>query len=64
MGIEPRETPPSLTSAWAPHGVGPFERYLEELQTYLRGDSVEFHDSDVDALGLADTPAGQQHPLT
>ena len=40
----------------APHGVGAFERYLEELQTYLRGDSVEFQDSDVDALGLADTP--------
>ena len=40
----------------APHGVGPFERYLEELQAYLRGESVNFVDSDVDALGLADTP--------
>ena len=40
----------------APHGVGPFERYLEELQAYLRGESVGFDESDVDALGLADTP--------
>ena len=40
----------------APHAVDPFERYLKELQAYLRGDSVEFGDSDVDALGLADTP--------
>ena len=40
----------------APHGVGAFEQYLKELQTYLRGDSVSFEQSDVDALGLADTP--------
>ena len=40
----------------APHGVGPFEQYLKELQSYLRGDSVAFGETDVEALGLADTP--------
>ena len=40
----------------APHAVDPFERYLEDLQTYLRGENVQFGDTDVDALGLADTP--------
>ena len=40
----------------APHAVGPFERYLEQLQSYLRGDDVPFDEGDVDALGLADTP--------
>ena len=44
----------------APHAVDPFERYLEELQTYLRGEQVQFEDSDVDALGLADTPSASQ----
>ena len=40
----------------APHAVAPFERYLEQLQAYLRGADVSFTESDVDALGLADTP--------
>ena len=40
----------------APHAVGPFERYLEQLQGYLRGDDVPFDEGDVEALGLADTP--------
>ena len=40
----------------APHAVPAFERYLEQLQGYLRGDEVAFGDSDVDVLGLADTP--------
>ena len=44
----------------APHAVGPFERYLEQLQTYLRGEEVAFAESDVDALGLADTPAASR----
>ena len=44
----------------APHAVPAFERYLEQLQGYLRGDPVPFDDSDVDALGLADTPDASQ----
>ncbi len=40
----------------APDGVGRFERYLERLQAYLRGDEVPFDGGDVDALGLADSP--------
>ncbi len=44
----------------APHAVGPFERYLEQLQAYLRGAAVEFEGGDVDALGLADTPAASR----
>ena len=44
----------------APHAVPKFERYLEQLQGYLRGDAVAFGDSDVDALGLADTPEASQ----
>ena len=44
----------------APHAVGPFERYLEQLQGYLRGDDVPFDeaggDAGAEALGLADTP--------
>ena len=40
----------------APHAVRPFERYLEQLQGYLRGDDVAFDEGDVEALGLADTP--------
>ncbi len=40
----------------APHGVREFERYLVQLQGYLRGEGVQFGESDVDALGLADTP--------
>ena len=44
----------------APHAVDPFERYLEQLQAYLRGDEVAFGDTDVDALGLADTPTASR----
>ena len=44
----------------APHGVAPFETYLEQLQTYLRGEEVAFEGSDVDALGLADTPTASR----
>lgn len=44
----------------APHAVGPFERYLEQLQGYLRGEEVAFGESDVDALGLADTPTASR----
>ncbi len=40
----------------APHGVVEFEQYLSQLQSYLRGDTVPFGATDVDALGLADTP--------
>ena len=40
----------------APHAVPKFERYLEQLQGYLRGDEVEFGETDVHVLGLADTP--------
>ncbi len=40
----------------APHAVPAFERYLEQLQGYLRGDDVEFGETNVDVLGLADTP--------
>ena len=44
----------------APHGVDPFERYLEQLQGYLRGEEVGFDETDVDALGLADTPTASR----
>ena len=44
----------------APHAVARFERYLEQVQTYLRGDAVSFTESDVDTLGLADTPETSQ----
>lgn len=40
----------------APHAVPAFERYLEQLQGYLRGEDVAFGETDVDVLGLADTP--------
>ncbi|MXX31591.1 MAG: LLM class flavin-dependent oxidoreductase [Chloroflexi bacterium] len=40
----------------APHAVPKFERYLEQLQGYLRGDDVAFGETDVHVLGLADTP--------
>jgi len=40
----------------APHGVEPFERYLTQVQTYLRGEEVAFEDSDVDTLGLSERP--------
>ena len=46
----------------APHPVAPFERYLAELQAYLRGDDVPFDDRDVDSLGLADTPESSRIP--
>jgi 5,10-methylenetetrahydromethanopterin reductase len=46
----------------APHAVAPFERYLIELQAYLRGEEVPFDETDVDALGLADTPAASHIP--
>ena len=44
----------------APHAVDPFERYLAELQGYLRGEEVGFEGGDVEALGLADTPAASR----
>ena len=44
----------------APHAVGPFERYLKDLQAYLRGEEVPFEQSDVDALGMADTPVASR----
>ena len=40
----------------APHAVPKFERYLEQLQGYLRGEEVAFGETDVHILGLADTP--------
>lgn len=40
----------------APHAVDPFEHYLAQLQAYLRGEAVPFEETDVEALGLADTP--------
>ncbi len=40
----------------APHAVPAFERYLEQLQGYLRGEDVAFGETNVEALGLADTP--------
>jgi 5,10-methylenetetrahydromethanopterin reductase len=52
----------------APAKVRAFERYLDVLQRYLRGDSVPFsalafHEQmapDVETLGLADTPDGSR----
>ena len=44
----------------APHAVAPFERYLKDLQAYLRGEEVPFEQSDVDALGMADTPVASR----
>ncbi len=44
----------------APHAVPAFERYLAELQGYLRGDEVQFSERNVDALGLAHTPDASQ----
>ena len=41
---------------YAPHSVDAFERYLRQLQAYLRGEEVSFDETDVEALGLADTP--------
>lgn len=49
----------------APAGVGLFERYLQALRAYLRGEPVQFDDlgfsdataPDVSTLGLADTPS-------
>lgn len=48
----------------APGKLAPFERYLRQLQTYLRGESVPFEDIDIpvdiappmSALELADAP--------
>jgi 5,10-methylenetetrahydromethanopterin reductase len=40
----------------APHAVPAFERYLERLQAYLRGEVLPFDGGDVEALGLADSP--------
>ncbi|MGE0226817.1 MAG: LLM class flavin-dependent oxidoreductase [Acetobacteraceae bacterium] len=48
----------------APSRLGPFERYLRQLQTYLRGEAVPFEDIDLPAdvappmseLELADAP--------
>ena len=47
----------------APHAVAPFERYLKDLQAYLRGEEVPFEQSDVDALGMADTPVASRDRL-
>jgi 5,10-methylenetetrahydromethanopterin reductase len=52
----------------APAKVREFERYLDVLQRYLRGDTLPFADlafheqiaPDVETLGLADTPDGSQ----
>ncbi len=44
----------------APHAVAPFERYLAQLQAYLRGDEVPFEEGDVDALGLSDRPTASR----
>ena len=44
----------------APHAVAPFERYLAQLQGYLRNQEVAFDESDVAALGLADTPSASR----
>ena len=44
----------------APHAVAPFERYLAQLQGYLRNQEVAFDESDVEALGLADTPSASR----
>ena len=44
----------------APHPVPAFERYLEQLQGYLRGDEVSFAERNVEALGLAHTPDASQ----
>jgi len=40
----------------APAPVAVFERYLEDLQAYLRGDHVQFADPNLDTLGLAGAP--------
>ena len=40
----------------APHAVPAFEHYLDQLQGYLRGEDVPFGETDVEVLGLADTP--------
>src|SRR5207237_1435766 len=41
----------------APASVAVFERYLADLQSYLRGDAVAFgDDADLETLGLADAP--------
>jgi 5,10-methylenetetrahydromethanopterin reductase len=53
----------------APASVGVFERYLERLQGYLRGDELPFDADDVDAeaglrsaatLGMAGAPSGSR----
>ncbi len=44
----------------APHAVAPFERYLEQLQAYLRGDEVPFEEGDAEALGLSDRPTASR----
>ena len=42
---------------YAPTPAGAFEQYLSDLQSYLRGEAVDFPpDADVDKLHLADTP--------
>jgi 5,10-methylenetetrahydromethanopterin reductase len=40
----------------APASVPAFERYLTDLQTYLRGEAVAFEEGDLDRLGLAEAP--------
>jgi 5,10-methylenetetrahydromethanopterin reductase len=52
----------------APSRLAPFERYLRQLQTYLRGDAVRFDDIDIptsvappmEELGLADAPSASR----
>jgi 5,10-methylenetetrahydromethanopterin reductase len=52
----------------APSRLTPFERYLQQLQTYLRGESVPFDDIDIpttvapsmEALELADAPSASR----
>ena len=42
---------------YSPSSVGKFEKYLADLQLYLRGKEVEFEkDSDIDLLNLGDQP--------
>ena len=44
----------------APASVAVFERYLADLQAYLRGDEVPFADANLDTLGLADAPTSSR----
>jgi 5,10-methylenetetrahydromethanopterin reductase len=58
----------SHISGRAPSRLAPFERYLRQLQAYLRGESVPFGDFDIpvsvappmEELELADAPAASR----